>query len=123
MALELQPGPRGAVRIDGFSGARFRVLGETRPGAIRIWTGGVDDVAEVLTPEAFQPLLEVDPPIDVILVGTGRSMLWPDAALMETLRARGVGIDVMTSRLAARTYNVLVGEGRQVGALLLSLEA
>lgn len=123
MPLELQTGPRGVHRIDAIRGGRFVVAGEPRAGSILIWPGGVQDAADALTIEAFAPLLALDPAREVLLVGTGAALRWPDQALLDALAAKGAGVDVMTSQLAARTYNVLAAEGRLVGALLLGLGA
>lgn len=123
MALELQTGPRGVHRIDAIRGGRFVVAGEPRTGSILIWPGGVQDAGDALTIEAFAPLLALDPPRDVLLIGTGATLRWPDSDLLDALAANGAGVDVMTSQHAARTYNVLASEGRLVGALLLSLGA
>jgi uncharacterized protein len=99
------------------------VAGEPRAGGILIWPGGVMDAGDALTLEAFAPLLALDPAREVLLVGTGAALRWPDQGLLDALAAKGAGVDVMTSQLAARTYNVLAGEGRLVGALLRGLSA
>ncbi|MBA4757474.1 MAG: Mth938-like domain-containing protein [Sphingosinicella sp.] len=99
------------------------MAGEPRAASILIWPGGIEDAGDALTIEAFAPLLALDPAREVLLVGTGATLRWPDQALLDTLAAKGAGVDVMTSQLAARTYNVLAGEGRLVGALLLGLGA
>ena len=41
------------------------------------------------------------------------------AALHLALRAAGVGLEVMDTRAACRTYNILLSEDRRVGAALL----
>ncbi|BBE35319.1 Mth938-like domain-containing protein [Sphingosinicella microcystinivorans] len=123
MPLELQTGPRGVHRIDAIRGGRFVVAGEHCTGSILIWPGGVQAAADALTFEAFAPLLALDPAREVLIVGTGAVLRWPDQSLLDALAAKGAGVDVMTSQLAARTYNVLAGEGRLVGALLLGLGA
>jgi uncharacterized protein len=48
-------------------------------------------------------------------------MAWPDMDLLARLRERGLGPEVMDSRAAARTYNLLLSEGRAVAALILPL--
>ncbi len=123
MPLELQTGPRGVHRIDAIRGGKFVVAGEARPGSILIWPGGIEDAGAALTLDAFAPLLGLDPAREVLLVGTGATLRWPDQDFLDALAARGAGVDVMTSQHAARTYNVLAAEGRLVGALLLGLEA
>ncbi len=56
---------------------------------------------------------------EILLVGTGdRQHLLP-AELLQPLLAAGVGVEVMDSRAAARTYNILTTEGRRVVAALM----
>jgi len=123
MSLDRQAPPPGSYRVEGIRGGAFVIAGEERHGAVLLWPAGVLDSPPSIEAASFDPLLALNPPLDIILIGTGKALKWPDAALLETLRARGVGVDVMASQLAARTYNVLIGEDRQVGALLLPLEA
>lgn len=59
--------------------------------------------------------------IEVLLLGTGASLKRPPKALMEALRERGLAVELMDSKAAARTYGLLAGEGRLVAAALLPL--
>ncbi|MGV8959161.1 MAG: Mth938-like domain-containing protein [Stenotrophomonas sp.] len=67
-----------------------------------------------LTTEHLQPLLALNP--ELVLLGTGARQVFPPAAIMATCLTRGIGIEVMTNASAARTFNVLAGEGRRVVA-------
>jgi uncharacterized protein len=67
-----------------------------------------------LTPDAMQPLLALDP--ELVLLGTGDRQVFPSAAVMAACLTKGIGIEVMTNAAAARTFNVLAGEGRRVVA-------
>lgn len=58
---------------------------------------------------------------EVVLLGTGDSLQWPDAAVTAPLTAAGIGIEVMTTAAACRTYNILMGDGRRVAAALLMI--
>jgi len=62
----------------------------------------------------LEPLLELDP--EVVLLGTGSNQVFPPAAVMAACLGRGVGLEVMSNAAAARTFNVLAGEGRRVVA-------
>jgi uncharacterized protein len=55
----------------------------------------------------------------VLLLGMGATIVWPDRALRDRLQAEGLAADPMSSPAAARTYNVLLSEGRRVAAALL----
>ena len=53
---------------------------------------------------------------ELVLLGTGDRQVFPPAAVMAACLTRGIGIEVMTNAAAARTFNVLAGEGRRVVA-------
>jgi len=55
----------------------------------------------------------------VLLIGSGRTTAFPAADILAAFEARHIGVECMDSRAAARTYNVLVGEGRHVSAAIL----
>jgi len=57
---------------------------------------------------------------EIVLLGTGGSLVWPEADLMSALSARGVGLEIMSTPAACRTFNVLVHERRRVVAALLN---
>jgi uncharacterized protein len=62
----------------------------------------------------LDPLLALDP--EVVLLGTGGNQVFPPSAVMAACLSRGVGVEVMNNGAAARTFNVLAGEGRRVVA-------
>ncbi|MEM7521196.1 MAG: Mth938-like domain-containing protein [Pseudomonadota bacterium] len=107
-----------AQPIDGYGPGFFRVGGEVaqapvcvHPGGTFDW-GGYDDTASLLT-------LKDD--IDVLFIGTGADTAHVPAAFRETIEAAGIGVEPMNSPAAARTYNVLVSEGRRVAAALIGV--
>jgi len=57
----------------------------------------------------------------VVLIGTGPQQQFLPAALLHTLTRVGVGVETMTTQAAARTYNILMMEGRRVVAALFPL--
>ncbi len=71
---------------------------------------------ESLTIEDLAILIETGP--ELIVLGTGNRQLLPDRDLMFAMARRGIGLEVMDTPAAARTFNVLVGEGRSVAAVL-----
>ena len=50
----------------------------------------------------------------IILLGSGERQRFPRPELLKPLIAKGVGLEVMDTKAACRTYNILVAEGRQV---------
>lgn len=60
---------------------------------------------------------------EVILLGTGQRQRFPHSTLLAPLAAGGTGWEVMDTGAACRTYNFLLGEGRNVAAALLMIES
>ncbi len=56
---------------------------------------------------------------EIVLIGTGRTLRFPRPDALRPLIEARIGYEVMDTSAACRTYNVLLGEGRQVAALLL----
>ena len=72
---------------------------------------------EELDLNALEPVLALAP--DLIVLGTGARLRFPVPGLRSQVTARGVGLEIMDTGAACRTYNVLVLEGRKVVAALL----
>jgi uncharacterized protein len=109
-----------AQAIDGYGPGFFRVGGHVLRGACLItpWDaglwGGFDDTEGPLTLAGR---------IDVLFVGTGAEIAHPPPAFRTLLEASGIGVEVMNSPAACRTYNVLLSEGRRIAAALLPVQA
>lgn len=69
-----------------------------------------------LAVEHLKPLLDLAP--DVILLGTGRRQVFPPATLTAAILHQGIGIEIMDTAAACRTYNILAAELRRVAAAL-----
>jgi uncharacterized protein len=72
-----------------------------------------------LTVEHIELLLELKP--EVVLIGTGASLKWPERTLLKPLIGAGIGYEIMDTAAACRTYNVLSYEGRTVAAALMMI--
>ena len=56
---------------------------------------------------------------DLILLGTGTTLHFPDLAIYGELLNQGIGVEIMDTRAACRTYNALSAENRNVAACLI----
>jgi uncharacterized protein len=72
---------------------------------------------EALTTEAAGELAAQG--AEIIILGTGASLRFPQPEVARRIAAAGIGLEVMDSRAACRTYNVLMAEGRRVLAAIL----
>ncbi len=76
---------------------------------------------EALDVSDVAALLAIDPVPEFLLLGTGPTLRQPPLAFKRAVEARGVGIEAMDSRAAARAWAVLRGEGRWIVAALYPL--
>lgn len=56
---------------------------------------------------------------EILLLGSGRELVFPDAALTRELGRQGIGVEVMDTAAACRTFNILTAEERRVVAALI----
>ncbi len=105
-----------AVPVDGYGPGFFRLKGAVHEGAVLIlptgvssW-GGWDDLSALVAAAGS---------VDVVLVGTGAEIAPLPAAFRQALEGAGIGVEIMASPTAARSYNMLLAEGRRVGVALL----
>ncbi|MFO1422422.1 MAG: Mth938-like domain-containing protein [Candidatus Competibacteraceae bacterium] len=67
----------------------------------------------------FEAMKALEP--EIVLLGTGRRQRFPHPSLIRCLLERGVGVEIMDTAAACRTYNIVMLEGRRVAAALLLL--
>jgi uncharacterized protein len=65
----------------------------------------------------FRPVIELN--CEILLLGTGQQQRFPPPALLRELMAARIGVEIMDTGAACRTFNILVAEGRNVAAALL----
>jgi len=86
----------------------------TPDGVVAGWApSGFDNLDEAQMSE----LIASNP--EVVILGTGSAIRFPRPALMRVLADAQVGLEVMDTAAACRTYNILAAEGRRVAAGLL----
>jgi uncharacterized protein len=57
--------------------------------------------------------------VEILLLGTGKTQRFPHPRMLQPLRLARVGVEVMDSPAACRTYNILLGEERNVAAAII----
>ena len=105
-----------AKPVDGYGSGFFRIGGEVYEGALLVLPTGIAPWGGLEDP---QTLIDAVGDIDVVFVGTGAEIAHIPAELRKTLEDAGLGVEVMSSPTACRTYNVVLSEGRRVGLALL----
>lgn len=105
-----------AAPVDGYGPGFFRIGDVVYEGGALILPSGVAHWGGYAETEA---ILAAADEIDVLFIGTGAEIAHPPAPFQATLEAAGLGLEVMASPPACRTYNVLLSEGRRIGVALL----
>ena len=118
-----------AAPIDAYGNGGFRFAGMSHRGSLLCLPGGIWASAVRSAPEiddvALALVLDPDSPagvIDHLLVGTGKNLIPVAPALRDALKARRIVVEPMATGAAVRTWNILLGERRRVGALLVMVD-
>jgi len=85
--------------------------------AERVLTDWPAESIESLTADHLAAIVEMHP--EIVLLGTGAAFRFPEPAMLAPLYKAGIGVEVMDTPAACRTYNILMGEGRNVVAALV----
>jgi uncharacterized protein len=111
--------------LDAFGGGGFRVSGVWRSGSLLLLDDRVAPwrpraLAEV-TPADFEAVIAAGTAVsEFVLLGTGRVQSLPPREVREALRRAGLGLEFMSTEAAARTYGVLMSDGRRVAVALIA---
>ena len=84
------------------------------PNSIQPW---VPRRIDELAPEHVEQLGKLDP--ELVIIGTGKQLMFPPAVLLVGLQRRGIGVEIMAHDAACRTFNILLAEDRRVVVALM----
>ena len=119
--FERDPAASGPV-VTGFASGGFVVDGGVYRGLLLTPTRAEEwapPPLERLSLADLEPLLAEAP--EFLLLGTGAAMGFPSRRLVRELEARGIGVEAMDSKAAARTWGMLRGEDRWIAAAIMPL--
>lgn len=116
----------GLYPIESYGNGGFRFAAMSHRGSILVLPSGIHALnlaeGELFTEASLAAVWqETLGSIDLLLLGTGTSLVPPSDALRWALRSRGIGVEPMPTGAAARTYNILLGEKRRVAAAMLAV--
>jgi uncharacterized protein len=113
--------------IDGYGNGGFRFANMSHRGSLLCLPTGMHkwDVASPveITFESLQPVFDAADKIDVLLVGLGKDVVGFPKPIREALRERGIIVEAIATGGAVRTYNILLGEDRAVGAAFIAVDS
>jgi uncharacterized protein len=112
----------GKNAFTGYGEGYVAVNGQRREaslvvGAQRLVTDWPARSIATLAADHLAAIVELAP--DIVLLGTGARFELPEPARLAPLYKAGIGVEVMDTPAACRTYNILMGEGRNVVAALI----
>lgn len=84
--------------------------------AEQLITDWVAPPVQSLALDDLQRVLALEP--EVIVLGTGMRQIFPPQILSMTILRQGIGLEIMATAAACRTYNILTAEFRRVAAIL-----
>ncbi|WP_159585862.1 Mth938-like domain-containing protein [Chelativorans xinjiangense] len=116
----------GRAAIDAYGNGGFRFAEMSHRGSILCLPSGIHgwsaaDAAALREEDFARPLAEADA-IEILLVGTGRTLLSLPPALRLRLKEAGMAVETMATGAAVRTFNVLLAEERAVAAALIAVD-
>ena len=129
MKLSLDLNDGGLLRIHGYDADGIHIGGVHHRATLLIWRHGIrrdwaSDNPTTLSAALLHELLATDMETpEVILIGTGRQQRFPHPQTLAPAAQQGIGVEIMDTAAACRTYNILVAEGRRAAALLMSFSA
>ncbi|HEY2635613.1 MAG TPA: MTH938/NDUFAF3 family protein [Steroidobacteraceae bacterium] len=117
-----QDSTSGANIIRAYGNGELRVNDEVYRSTIIVSASAVQpapDIRELEDLSRIDPssILALEP--ELVLLGTGPRQIFPAASFRAQFLSAGIGVEVMDTGAACRTFNVLVAEQRRVVALLM----
>lgn len=114
----------GRAPIDAYGNGGFRFAGMSHRGSILCLPSGIRAWTPVdpLDVASLAPVLAEREAMQLLVLGTGATQSFPAADVRRAFTDAGIGLEPMTTGAACRTYNVLLAEGRPVGAALVAVD-
>lgn len=102
----------GILRVNDSTFTKSIIL--TANELIENWQ--VNSISE-LTAESLEPVVGLKP--DILIIGTGSVLIFPAVDTYGHLINMGIGVEIMDTGAACRTFNALTAENRKVAVALI----
>jgi uncharacterized protein len=111
----------GRRPVDSYGAGGFRIDDVWHAGSVVVSPGGLHGFTAPVDMELLAPLIAQATGIDVVLIGQGAEIAPLTGPLRAALEQAGIGVEIMSTASACRTYNVLLAEDRRVAAVLIAI--
>jgi len=113
------------VLVDAYGNGGFRFAEMSHRGSLLclpsgIWAWHVSAAGEI-DESSLQPVFVEADKLDLLVVGSGSTLWQMPETMRRRLRELRVGLDIMLTSTAVRTYNILLAERRRIAAALIAV--
>ena len=105
--------------IDGYGPGGFRIAGDWHDGPLILTAQGRETFAAPVSLDTIAPILAAAKALDLVVIGQGPEIAPIPSEARQALEQAEIGIEIMSTPSACRTYNVLLTEDRRVAAVLV----
>ena len=116
-----------AAQIDAYGNGGFRFADMSHRGSILALPSGIEAwavaAAAEITPASLERVINEATAIEILLVGTGETMVPLSREARVAMEAAGLVPELMATGAAVRTFNVLLSESRAVAAALVAVQS
>jgi uncharacterized protein len=108
--------------VSAYSPGEVRIRGEIHATRLlvlprRLERERIPATVDELCEETLTPVIESG--VGILILGTGERQHFPPPHTLASLMRAQVGYEIMDNAAACRTFNILLGEGREAALLLL----
>lgn len=115
------------AQIDAYGKGGFRFADMSHRGSLLCLPTGMHKwevtSAGEINLDNLAPVFAAAADLDVLMIGLGHEIVGLDKSIREALRAEGIIVEAIATGGAVRTYNILLGEKRAVGAALIAVDS
>ena len=117
--------PKGKQLITVYGNGQFKISGQVYTTSVLVFPDRVVvwDIKPnaAISLENLNVVVEEEGLIDILLIGSGKNQQALPPKIRMGLKEAGIGLEIMDTGAAVRTYNVLLAEGRRVCAALIAV--
>jgi uncharacterized protein len=112
--------------ITGYGSGQFKIAGQVYTGSVLVFPDKVTPwqimANAAITLESLSPILNAAKgSVELLLIGCSKAQMALPPRIRDAVKQAGIGLEVMDTGAAVRTYNICLGEGRRVAAALLAV--